>query len=224
MEEGVWGSILAEFDVGFWGSWASLISLAAGIYSVLWIRKTRAMLKRDREKRSRNLPEAHYNLLCIKRYLTEVAKPRPNTATMEKLYRVEFFIESLLEGVYRQNIKGSNAFAVVGNYYASLGLVPNAIFYYERALSSLGKDDVFSGRDFVCCIRKLQECHLAAWHPKKAVALCLEFQKTEGLLEVSKDGPVWICFRCASYTLLFAFLEAKAAVTGKRQLTADTFE
>ena len=179
------------------GSWASIIALMAGLYSVVKIRNIRNNIKDDRDflQRIARLPEVHFNLQQIKGYLAETLTSGSSDrnkalALFEGVKAPETCLEMFFEFNYDVNVSGSNALVRVASFYRSVGNIDRAATYYKKALSSAGyrkesgqgsstgiyrkslqyhAEHSLKYEDLRECCRGLQFCYLATWQLREAI-------------------------------------------------------
>ncbi len=213
------------------GSWASILALVASLYSALWVRRTRLLLKRDREKHSLSLPQIHNTLQMVEYYLdthedylirqTDIYERR---SVRKHISRSEFAVEQHLEKVFNQK-PGQNAYVGVARYYARLGQIDLAIFYYEKALACRqrgglylpGECDAVSGA-ISDCYAEIQACYLALWQirPVAKVAERAKREKIEGCFTVEQTEDPRIFLSCGGQTIRFLARDVIATLTGKK--------
>jgi len=208
------------------GSWASILAVLTSLYSILWIRKARLLIKGDRERLSRSLPEVHHNLQGVEQYLRTQPETQARAAALRKIYRSEVALENYLERIFRCNIVGANAFVRAARYYKRYGQVHLAISYYEKAISSLnldshslpGGDKAVLDEDLSECFWELQSCYLAIWQIRAAIVVATRAERIGVNYYLSRpqiERPLNF-FRCLSYTLRFLALDTAATVTRRR--------
>ncbi len=213
------------------GSWASILALVTSLYSVLWVRRTRVLLKRDREKHSLSLPEIHVTLQMIESYLhrhedylNQQSDEDDRRIVRRHISRAEFAVEQHLEKIFSRS-PGENAFVGVARYYGRLGQVSLAILYYEKAIDCRQpkrfylrgeRDEAIS--EVSECYHELQSCYLAVWQIKSAAKLAVKAEEEHvgGCLTMNDIERPSIALSCAGHTVRFLARDVSATLTGRK--------
>lgn len=213
------------------GSWASILALMASVYSFIWVRRTRLLLKRDREKHSLSLPQIHNTLQMVEYYLDEhesylfqQSDKYERRHVRQNMAQAEFAVRQHLEKVFSLR-PGQNAYVGVAQYYARLGQVDLAIFYYEKALACRqrggfylpGEHDAVAGA-VSDCYSEVQACYLAVWQikPLTRIARRAEREQIEDCLTPEDIESPKILLSCAGNTVRFLARDVIATITGKK--------
>ncbi len=118
------------------GSWASILALMTSLYGLVWVRRTRLLLKKDRERNSMSLPEIHYSLQRVERYVRKQAADPEQISLLRCVHRAEYALERHLEKIFEEN-PGRNAFVRVAKFYHNIGEVNLAVANYRKAIICL---------------------------------------------------------------------------------------
>lgn len=225
MLESLTQSLPAWATPGFFGSWASIFTLVASVYSLYWVRRTHLHLKRDRQKQGMALPEVHRSLLKAERYVRRQPDDDDRSAVLGTLNRAAYAVEQLFEKVYR-DYPGDNAFLVVARFYRKIGDVDLAIFHYKKATACLeprreGLSRFPPAAPNVTgeCLRELQTCYLAAWQLKAAVSVvrrAKDFGCQEDLIPEAEIESLRVYPRCMQLTIEFLVRDLIAKLTRRK--------
>ncbi len=220
-----------EQDVTKFGSWASILALMASAYSFIWVRRTRLLLKRDREKHSLSLPQIHNTLQMVECYLDEHESYLFQTSDIhqrrhlrQNMTQAEFAVRQHLERVFSLR-PGQNAYVGVAQYYARLGQVDLAVFYYEKALACRQRGGFYlpGEHDTVAdaisdCYSEVQACYLAVWQikPVTRIAKRAEREQIDDCLTSKDMESPKILLLCVGQTIKFLSRDVFATLTGKK--------